>query len=292
MFFLKIKQHMSKSQWSIEITPKANPFKINFREIFDYRDLLLLLVKRDFIAVYRQTALGPLWHFIQPVLSSITMVIIWIKIAKLNINTDVAPIIYFMSAFVIWNFFAGCLNKSSAVFVQNASIFGKVYFPRIVVPLSYLFSSAIGFVFQLFFLFVVAGFCYFIQGYPIHLNAYILLTPVLLVLLGLQGISIGMIISSFTTKYRDLIYLVSFGIQLLMYLTPVIYTMDFLSPELRKWWLLNPMAPCIETFRYGITATGRISAINFIASGGITVVLAFVAIIVFNKTEKNFIDTV
>jgi lipopolysaccharide transport system permease protein len=283
---------MDNTNWSIEITPKTNLFKIDVKEVFDYKDLIFLFVKRDFVAVYRQTVLGPLWHLVQPVLNGLIMTVFWIRIARLGINTDVAPIIYFMSAFIVWNHFAGCLNKSSSVFVQNSSIFGKVYFPRVVVPLSYLFSSAIGFAFQFFFLFVVAAFCYLTKGYPLHVNCYIFFAPVSLLMLGLQGMAVGMIVSSFTIKYRDLIYLVSFGVQLLMYLSPVIYTIEFLSPRFRQLMMLNPMAPFIEVFRYSLIGTGLIDYRYFVVSGLMTLLLLFVAIVVFNKTEKSFIDTV
>lgn len=281
---------MNKAKWSISITPKTNLLKFNLQEVIDYKDLIFLLVKRDFVAVYKQTVLGPLWHLIQPLFTSITFYIVFSRIAKLS-TEGVPPILFYMSATVIWNYFANCVNKSSNVFVQNASIFGKVYFPRITVPLSFLFSNAISFAFQFFFLFVIAG-VYYLKGYPLNLSPAILLTPFMLAMLGIQGISIGLLISSLTTKYRDLSFLVGFGTQLLMYLSPVIYTTASLDPQLRAYMQYNPMAPFIELFRYSVCGVGVFDVKVLTISVAITVVLALAAIIVFNKTEKDFIDTI
>lgn len=284
---------MKKESWSLEITPNVSLFKIGFKEILEYRDLVFLLVKRDFITTYRQTALGPLWHLVQPLLTSFTMIIVFLRIAKMQTHTDVAPAVYFMSAIIAWNLFAGTLNKSSGVFIQNASVFGKVFFPRMVVPLSYLISGFIGFTFQAVFLALIAVILYFTGNYPVHISPLLLLTPFMLLALGLQGMSIGMIISSFTVRYRDLVYLVSFGIQLLMYLSPVIYTIQHITdPFLKKLMMLNPTAPFIEMFRYSITGVGEINPFFVLSGVGLTVLLLFVAIIVFNKTEKDFIDTI
>lgn len=283
---------MEKNKWSISIKPGSNLLNLNIKEILEYRDLIYLFVKRDFVTVYRQTVLGPLWHLIQPVLTSFTMVLVFYKIARLEINSDVAPLVYYMCAIIMWNFFAGCLNKSSGVFIQNASVFGKVYFPRITVPISYLLSGVIGFVFQFFFLFVIIAVCYLINGDPVYISPLILLTPVALIIVGLQGVAMGMIISSFTIKYRDLIYLVSFGIQLLMYISPVIYTIAQIPSKYQKLMMLNPMAPFIEMFRYSITGVGEISPSFILSSISITTVLLLIAIIVFNRTEKDFIDTI
>lgn len=289
----KLLRIMKTESWTIEISPKTKLLNFNWKELIEYRDLVFLLVKRDFITSYRQTALGPLWHLIQPLLTSLTMIIVFLRIANMKINTDVAPAIYFMSAIIAWNFFATTLNKCSSVFIQNASVFGKVFFPRLVVPIAYVFSGVIGFLFQAFFLGVVALGLYVASGYPIHVSYYILFTPFVLLALGIQGMSIGMIISSVTVKYRDFVYLVSFGIQLLMYLSPVIYTMQSITaPKLKNLMMLNPMAPFIEMFRYSITGVGEVNTTSILVSIGITCIMFFVAIIVFNKTEKNFIDTI
>jgi lipopolysaccharide transport system permease protein len=284
---------MKKEDWSIEITPKVSLFRLNLKELVEYRDLILLLVKRDFVTTYRQTALGPLWHLIQPILTSAIFIIVFLRIAKMNINTDVAPVVYYMSAIVIWNFFAGILNKSAALFVNNASVFGKVYFPRLAAPISYVISAMLGFAFQIFFLALVALGVYFVGNSPVHISPLILLTPLILLVLGLQGVSMGMIISSVTVKYRDAIYLLTFGIQLLMYLSPVIYTIQQINdPLLRTLMMFNPMAPFIEMFRYSITGVGEVNPTFIFSSIGITLVLMVIAIITFNKTEKNFIDTI
>ena len=284
---------MKKEHWSIEITPRVSLFKLNLKELLEYKDLILLLVKRDFVTTYRQTALGPLWHLIQPILTSFTFIIVFMKIAKMGIDTDVSPLVYYMSAIVIWNFFAGILNKSSSVFVTNASVFGKVYFPRLTAPISYILSAIVGFSFQVFFLAIIALLAYCIGGYPVHISPLIILTPLMLLALAIQGVSMGMIISSVTVKYRDLIYLLSFGIQLLMYLSPIIYTIQQItSPKWKLLMMFNPMAPFIEMFRYSITGVGEINPTFILTSLAITFVLMFVAIILFNRTEKTFIDTI
>lgn len=285
---------MDKPKWNISITPKQNPFKLNLGEVLEYKDLVFLFVKRDFVAVYKQTILGPFWHLIQPMLTAVTMYIVFTLVAHMAIPGGVSPLIYYMSAVIIWNYFANCLNKSANVFLQNASIFGKVYFPRITVPLSFLFSNAISFCFQLFFFFVIAGITVF-KGYPLNLQPTILLIPVILLVLGLQGMSAGMIISAMTTKYRDLTYLVTFGVQLLMYLSPVIYTMQSMqasSPKLLSYMRFNPMAPFIELFRYSLTGIGLVDWTFIGISLLITLVLLLSALVIFNKTEKDFIDTI
>jgi lipopolysaccharide transport system permease protein len=282
---------MDKPKWNISITPKQNPFKLNLGEVLEYKDLVYLFVKRDFVAVYKQTILGPFWHLIQPMLTAFTLYIVFTRIAHMAIPGGVSPLIYYMSAVIIWNYFASCLNKSANIFLQNASIFGKVYFPRITVPLSFLFSNAISFSFQLFFFFVIAGITYF-KGYTLHIQPTFALIPFILFILGLQGMAAGMIISAMTTKYRDLTYLVSFGVQLLMYLSPVIYTIQSLSPEIRRYMMFNPMAPFIELFRYSLTRVGYVDFRFVGISIAITIVLLLSALVIFNKTEKDFIDTI
>ena len=281
---------MEKNKWSISITPRHNLFKLDIKELIEYKDLIFLFVKRDFVTVYRQTVFGPLWHLIQPLITSFTFYILFSRIAKMGTH-NVPPILFYMSALVMWNFFSSCVGKSSSVFIANATIFGKVYFPRLTVPLSFMFSNIISFAFQLFFLLVIIGIYHF-RGYSADMHWSILLTPFILLIIGVQGTAMGMLISTLTTKYRDLVFLVNVGIQLLMYLSPVIYTLDSLEPQLKEYMIFNPMAPCIEFFRYSVCGAGAIDVKGLAISIAITLVLAIVAVITFNKTEKDFIDTV
>lgn len=283
---------MDKPNWSISITPKQSLFKLHLGEVLEYKDLIFLFVKRDFVATYKQTILGPFWHLINPVLTSFSLFLLFYKIAGVKPPEGaISPLVFIMSAVIVWNFFANCLNKSANVFLQNASIFGKVYFPRITVPLSFFFSNAISFLFQFFFFFVVAGIT-LLWGYRLNIQPTILLAPLVLVVLGLQGVSLGMIISALTTKYRDLTYLVAFGVQVLMYLSPVIYTMQSVPAKWQHLMMYNPMAPFIEFFRYSLTGIGFVSFKFIGVSLLITFVLVLVALVFFNKTEKDFIDTI
>lgn len=281
---------MNKAKWTISITPQTNLFKFNVREVIDYKDLILSFVKRDFVTVYKQTVLGPFWHLIQPLITSITFYIVFTRIAKLGTD-NVPPILFYMSATVMWNYFANCVNKSSNVFVGNAGIFGKVYFPRITVPLSFLLSNAISFAFQFFFLILIAA-AYFFKGYVANVSWTIIFTPLILLVLGIQGVSIGLLISSLTTKYRDFVFLVGFGTQLLMYLSPVIYTTSSLDGQLKQYMAFNPMAQYIELFRYSMCGAGSPNLAYMGIGLFITIILAAVALVVFNKTEKDFIDTI
>ena len=290
-----------KEQWSLVISPKDRWFELNLREVWQYRDLLFLLVWRDFVALYKQTILGPLWFFIQPIFATIIFTIVFSGIA--NISTDgLPPILFYMSGIIGWNYFADCLTKTSATFTSNAHIFGKVYFPRLIVPLSIVVSNLLkfGVQFLLFFCFML----YFIlQGEQVVPNEYMLLTPVLLLLMAGQGLGFGIVISSLTTKYRDLQYLVTFGVQLFMYLTPIVYPSSELDgskyADLMKF---NPIAPIIETFRYAFTGAGahidKVTQLTsfdlspLLYSFGFTSVLLFLGLIIFHRVEKNFMDTV
>lgn len=280
----------SDSEWSLEIKPVSGWFNIHLKDLWRYRDLLVMFVKRDFVSVYKQTILGPVWFFIQPILTSATFTLVFGTIAKIPTDGIPAPIFY-LSGIVCWSYFADCLNRTSGTFIVNANIFGKVYFPRLISPISNVISILLKFGIQL--LLLVAFIIYFkINDANINPNVYILLTPYLILLMAGLGLGAGIIVSSLTTKYRDLSFLVSFGVQLLMYATPVIYPLSS-APEKYKWLILaNPMTSIIETFRYAFLGAGSFDVYNLLYSTVFMVIVLSVGIIVFNRVEKNFIDTV
>ncbi|HRA99015.1 MAG TPA: ABC transporter permease [Ignavibacteria bacterium] len=280
----------SQEEWTLEIKPVSGWFNFHLKDVWRYRDLLMMFVRRDFVAVYKQTILGPFWFFLQPILTTITFTIVFGNIAK--ISTDgIPPILFYMSGIVSWGYFSDCLTRTSSTFVTNANIFGKVYFPRLVSPLSNVISLLMKFGIQLF-LFICFLIYYSFNGGNVNPNWYILLTPVLLLLMAGLGLGFGIIVSSLTTKYRDFSFLVSFGVQLLMYATPVIYPLSAL-PEKYKWIVLaNPMTAIIDTFRYAYLGAGTFNAGNLIYSSIFMVVILSFGIVIFNRVEKTFMDTV
>ena len=279
-----------KENWDLIIQPKSSWWDLQLYDIWRYKDLLLLFVRRDFVSLYKQTILGPLWFFIQPILTTIIFTIIFGKVAK--IPTDgLPPVLFYMTGIVGWNYFADCLNNTSATFTKNATIFGKVYFPRLIVPLSIVISNLIKFAIQ--FLLLIGFLAYYLsKGAAINPNSYIFLTPILLLMMAGLGLGFGIIISSLTTKYRDLQFLVVFGVQLLMYATPVIYPLSFLEEKYRWVALANPMTSIIETFKYAYLGAGTFNNEHLIYSGCFTLILLLVGILLFHKIEKNFMDTV
>lgn len=278
------------ANWNLVIRPKRNLLDINLRELWEYRDLLYMFVKRDIVTVYKQTILGPIWFFVQPVMTTLVYLFVFGRIAK--ISTDGVPgVLFYLSGIVLWNYFAESFNKTSSTFTANANIFGKVYFPRLVVPLSLVVSGLIKFLIQ-FGLFIVAWCWYFATTDSLAPNLWVLSTAYLLLLMAGLGLGFGIIFSSLTTKYRDLTFLIQFGIQLAMYATPVIYPMSALSEKARNllWW--NPAAHIVETFRYGFLGAGEISLLGLAYTTFFTVVTMAAGIIIFNRTEKTFMDTV
>ena len=278
------------TNWDIEISPKRHLFDINLKEIWYYRDLIYLFVHRDFVSEYKQTILGPAWHFFQPLFTTIIFTIVFSKIAK--ISTDgTSPFLFYMSGIVIWNYFANLITITSHTFSGNAAIFGKVYFPRLVIPVSNVFSKLLAFVIQFFFF--LCFLVYFIwQGGDINPNLWILATPFLLFMMAALGLGLGIIVSSMTTRYRDLKILVGFGVQLLMYATPIIYPLSVL-PE--KWHLLislNPVSPIVETFRHAYLGTGVIDYLMLGYSFLTISVILFIGVIMFNRVERTFMDTI
>jgi lipopolysaccharide transport system permease protein len=284
-------QPVSSKLWSLIIKPKTSWFDFHLQDLWRYRDLLFMFVKRDFVSMYKQTILGPIWFLIQPLLTTIMFIVVFDRVAK--IPTDGAPpALFYLSGLVIWNYFAACLNKTATTFTDNAGIFGKVYFPRLIVPLSNVISALISFGIQMALFLVLLGYFYLILEYPIEFNSYILLLPILLLLVAALGLGMGIIISSVTTKYRDLVFLVSFGVQLLMYATPVIYPLSFFSGKYKLFLLLNPITPIMEMFRYSVLGVGEYNLWHLGYSLIFTVVILLTGVVLFNRVEKSFMDVV
>jgi lipopolysaccharide transport system permease protein len=272
------------------IKSKYSLWSIDFKEIWRYKDLIILFVRRDFVSVYKQTILGPLWFFIQPLLTTITFTFIFGNFAKISTN-GIPPLIFYLSGLTFWNYFASCLTATSNTFVSNAGMFGKVYFPRLITPFSVVVSNLIKFGIQLI-LFLVVFFYYWWTG-AIQPNWTVFLLPIFVIMMAGLGLGFGILISSLTTKYRDFTFLVGFGVQLLMYASPIIYPFSILSEDLRFWLnVLNPMSSIIEAIKYGFLGDGVFSLSNLAISATYMFVLLFVGIIAFNKVEKSFMDTV
>jgi lipopolysaccharide transport system permease protein len=281
------------TDWLFEITPKNKFFSLNLKEVWQYRDLLFLFVKRDIVTVYKQTVLGPLWYLIQPLFTSITFTIIFNTVAGIDTGT-VPPFLFNLAGITVWNYFTACLTGTSDTFRSNASIFGKVYFPRIIVPISIVISNLLKFGIQCC-IFIIFYLFYYFKGADISLNPSVLLFPILIVVMGVLGLGLGMFISSLVTKYRDFNYLIGFGVQLLMYLSAVMYPMALLKEKMPNYsWLVqyNPLAYIIETARYMLLNVGQISILGLGYTFLVTVGVFFVGLLIFNKTEKSFIDTV
>lgn len=281
------------TEWLFEITPKNKFFSLNLKEVWQYRDLLLLFVKRDVVTVYKQTILGPLWYLLQPLFTSITFTIIFNKVAGIETGT-VPPFLFNLAGIMVWNYFTACLTDTSDTFKRNAAIFGKVYFPRLIMPLSTVISNLLKFGIQ-FMIFIAFYVFYYFQGAAINMNGSLLFFPLLIALMGILGLGLGMLISSLVTKYRDLSYLIGFGVQLLMYLSAVMYPMALIQDKMPDYaWLVqyNPLAYIIETTRFMLLGVGTVSIWGLVYTVGVTLFLFFGGLLVFNKTEKSFIDTV
>ena len=272
------------------VSAKRGLFNLNLKELWKYRDLVILFVKRDLKNVYKQTVLGPLWIVINPFLSTFVFTVIFGIIA--NISTDGIPqFLFYMTGNILWSFFSSCFNRASSTFLSNARIFGKVYFPRLVMPLSGIIYNSITFLVQ-FVMFAILVAVYALTGANVHPNLIVLALPILLIHIAFLGTGTGLIISSLTTKYRDLNVLVSFGLTLWMYLTPVVYPVSQIPESFRFIMLLNPVAPIMETFRNAFLGSGSFEWFFLLISAAVTAVLLILGMIVFNQVEKNFIDTV
>jgi lipopolysaccharide transport system permease protein len=279
-----------EQQWTEEIKSNNSIFSINFKEVWQYRDLLLMLVKKEYITFYKQTILGPIWFFVQPILTTIIYVLLFGKIAKLS--TDGSPqMAFYLSGITLWNYFSECLTKTASVFKDNAAVMGKVYFPRLIMPLSIVVSGLMKFGIQFALFICIILYFTFVKG-VIHPNAWILATPLLLILMASFSLGMGMIFSSLTTKYKDLVFLLTFGIQLLMYATPVVFSNSSI-PEEYKWiFIANPLTGIFECFRYGFLGTGSFEPTSLIYSTLTTFTILAIGVVIFNKVEKSFMDTV
>jgi lipopolysaccharide transport system permease protein len=278
-------------EWDLVIEPSRSIFSLNLKDVWRYRDLLGMFVKRDFVSFYKQTLLGPLWFFIQPLFTTIIFVFIFGNLAAISTDGLPQPLFY-MTGIVAWNYFADCLTKTSTVFKDNAGIFGKVYFPRLIMPLSIVASNLVKFAVQFLMLMILFGYYILVQDFSPNLSVAVFIIPLNILLMAALGLGMGMIISSLTTKYRDLSFLVTFGVQLLMYATPVIYPISA-APEKFKWIIrINPMTTIIETMRFGILGKGTFNAPDILYTVLITICLLVIGTVVFNKVERSFVDTV
>lgn len=284
-------QHVTdRSDWDLVLEGRAPLLDLKISEVWNYRDLLLMFVKRDFVSFYKQTVLGPLWFFIQPLFTTIIFTFVFGNLAGLSTDGIPQPLFY-LAGITAWNYFAECITKTSTVFKDNANIFGKVYFPRLILPLSIVTSNLVRFGVQMLLFIGMMVYFAFVGG-SFSVTWAIVLFPFLIVLMALLGLGIGLIITAMTTKYRDLSFLVTFGVQLLMYMTTVIYPLSA-APERYKYLIqLNPMTGVIEAFRFAFLGRGELSAGGLGYSAAVTVVILFVGILIFNKTERTFVDTV
>lgn len=286
-------QRKTDNEWSIIIKPKTGWFDINLKEIWQYRDLIFMFLKRNFNSAYKQTVLGPLWFLISPLMSTTMFTLIFGKIA--NISTDGAPqFLFYMCSNAAWGYFSTCLTSTASTFTGNAYLFGKVYFPRLVSPITSVIYGLLSFLIQMLLL-VVSIIIFAVRGQTVTPNIYLLLVPLMLLQMALLGLGIGIIISSLTTKYRDLSILVGFGVQLWMYATPVVYPVSqvaLLSPEFERLIMLNPVAPIINNFRFAVLGCGEMNYGYWLVSWIFTLLCLFIGVLVFSRVEKTFMDTV
>jgi lipopolysaccharide transport system permease protein len=283
---------MSKvdENWSLVIRPQSKWWNLQLREVWNYRDLILLFVKRDIVAVYKQTVLGPLWFFLSPIFTVIAYNFVFGTIAKMPTDTIPGPLFY-LSGTTLWNYFSGCFTATSNTFNTNAVIFGKVYFPRLVAPISIILSNLFKFGVQMLMFIVVLGYYIYIDP-SIRLNEYVLLFPVLVLMMGGLALGVGIILSAMTTKYRDLKNFVGFGVSLLMWISPVIYPVSAVGAKYEWLLKLNPISPIIECFRLGFTGYGTVSVADLLYSGGFISIILTVGGVMFHRVERTFMDTV
>ena len=280
----------SDEEWTLIIKPQKGLLDLHLEDLWRYRDLILLFVRRDFVAQFKQTILGPAWFVIQPLITTIMFTIIFGNIAQLS--TDGLPkLLFYLSGNIVWTYFSQCLGATSNTFTGNAHLFGKVYFPRLAAPISVVISSVMKFTLQFVFFLCFLAY-YLLMGTDIQVNWTIFLLPVLVAIMACMSLGLGIIFSSMTTKYRDLSFLLNFGIQLAMYATPVIYPLSSIPEKWKSLIWFNPMTPIIETFRHGFLGTGSFSWGHLSYSIGFTGVVLFIGIVIFNRVEQTFMDTV
>jgi lipopolysaccharide transport system permease protein len=280
-----------KDSWTEIISPKRSLLDINLKELWRYRDLIMLFVRRDFVATYKQTILGPLWLFIQPLFTTLTFFFVFNKIAKIPTN-NIDPILFYLSGITLWNYFSDCFSKTSNTFVANAGIFGKVYFPRLATPISIVFSNLIKLGIQVLLFLAIMIYQSIFNDVVINVNMHILILPYLILLMAVMGLGLGIIFSALTTKYRDLSFLLTFGIQLLMYATPIIYPLSYTGGKLHTIISMNPLTPIMESFRYAFFSIGTFDWSGLAYTSIFSFVVLFIGIIIFNQVEKSFMDTV
>jgi lipopolysaccharide transport system permease protein len=282
-----------EEDWDFEITPAHSLIDLKLKDVWQYRDLLVLFVRRDFVSFYKQTILGPIWFFVQPIITIIFYSMVFGNLA--GISTDGIPKpLFYLAGTILWNYFSDCLTKTSTVFRDGAGLMGKVYFPRLIMPLSIVASNLIRFGVQVI-LFAILLIFYSIKAHQVTLNLYALLFPVLVLLIAAQGLGFGMMISAITTKYRDIAFIVGFGVPLLMYATTVIYPLSVVQEKFHAYsWIVkyNPVTVVIETFRYGFLGKGDFSWLLLGYCTAVTAVILFIGTIIFNKVEKTFVDTI
>ncbi len=279
-----------QQNWTMSISSRSGWLDIDLKELWRYRDLILLFVRRDFVTIYKQTILGPMWFLLQPLFSTLVFTVVFGKIA--NIPTDGVPQpLFYMSAIVAWNYFATCLTATSNTLITNAGIFGKVYFPRLTVPLSVVITNLLTFIIQ-FAVFLCFLLFFYLRGAAIKPNAFIFFVPFLILQVGILGLGFGILVSSLTTKYRDLTFAISFGVQLWMYATPIVYPMSQI-PERWQWlFAMNPMAAVIDVFRYAFLGAGSVRPLHLVTSLAVTVVVLILSLMLFRRVEKTFMDTI
>lgn len=285
---------IEKTAWTEVITPRKKLFDIRLREVWRYRDLVLLFVKRDMASQYKQTILGPVWFVIQPIFTTIVFFFLFNRVAGIATDPVPAPIFY-MCGISIWNYFSTCFTATSSIFIANAGIFGKVYFPRLVMPLSVVISNIIKFGIQLGLLAVTILFWVIFKGYHYNIGANLLLLPLIVLVMAGLGLGGGIIVSSLTTKYRDFTVLITFGMQLMMYVTPVAYSLTFVAtkhPHYKNLIMCNPLSSLMEGFRYAVLGEGMFQTGWFLYSCAFMLITLAIGIIIFSKVERTFMDTV
>jgi len=279
-----------KEEWDLVIKPQQKLLNLNLKEIWQYRDLLTLFVKRDIVTVYKQTVLGPIWFFVQPIMTMLVYVVVFGNVA--GISTDGIPKpLFYLSGIIIWNYFSECFMQTSSTFSTNQDMFGKVYFPRLIMPLSKVVSGLVKFSIQ-FLLFLVVYIYFIINGVVVSASFSLLLVPFFMLLMAGLGLGFGLIFTSMTTKYRDLQFLIQFGVQLLMYATPIIYPMSLIEGNLKTIISLNPLAHIVEAFKYSFLGQGELSLYGLGYATVFTIIILIAGVLIFNKTERSFVDTV
>lgn len=279
-----------QENWSLVIRPQRAWWDLRLGELWHYRDLVWLLVWRDFVSQYKQTVLGPIWYLISPVISSLVFTVIFGGIAQLPTD-GLPPFLFYMAGNTIWGYFSACLSSTSNTFVGNSGIFGKVYFPRLIIPISVILSNFVSFSIR-FVTFIIFLMYFLLNGADVNLTASVILLPVLLIAMAGIGLGLGIIVSSLTTKYRDLQHLLGFGLQLLMYASPVIYSISAVPTQWRWLLLINPLTAVIETFRGAFLGGSSLEPVYLLYSMGFMFVVLLIGVLIFNRVESTFMDTV